>query len=419
MSELIPVINTTNPNRRADVIFVHGINADPRTTWMTDNTTEGKRFPEESWLYWLGQDIPDVAVWTLGYSASASAWQGFTMPLEERAEDITNLLLTDLRLDRNRPIIFVTHSMGGLLVKHILRRALREDCTEPDAKSLVERTKGIIFLSTPHRGSDLANFIERLAFLLPSVNVSELKEDEPTLLELNNWFYRNFQQLNLQVKVFYEKRPTPIRNRDFFATNISKIVVDKDSANLAIRGVSVTPLDADHSSICWVKNHQFRKEDRLYSNVLRFIAEQCLQIEFLVEETARWKELHEKFQTLNTEILEMLNEVGDSSFDLTNFEKRWINEWYKMILDHTDLSKLSLSRVNNEFKQMAQLRLRNLESSANEINTIVNQGTKIEDLKANTQSMKSFLTLMLEYNGAILTELDTKLKRKIEQIKIT
>jgi hypothetical protein len=67
--ELISVVNTTNTSRYADVIFVHGINANPRTTWMTDNKLEG--FPEESWLYWLGEDIPDVAVWTLGYPADA------------------------------------------------------------------------------------------------------------------------------------------------------------------------------------------------------------------------------------------------------------------------------------------------------------------------------------------------------------
>ncbi len=70
-SSLIPVINTEQANRSADVIFVHGINADARTTWMTDNQQEG--FPRECWLYWLGEDIPDVAVWTLDYPASALA----------------------------------------------------------------------------------------------------------------------------------------------------------------------------------------------------------------------------------------------------------------------------------------------------------------------------------------------------------
>ncbi|HAC63797.1 MAG TPA: hypothetical protein DCF68_09720 [Cyanothece sp. UBA12306] len=270
ISELIPVANTTNISRRADVLFVHGINADPRTTWMPDNKLQG--FPEESWLYWLGEDIPDVAVWTLGYPASASGWKGFTMELKERADTITNLLLNHPDLDKNRPIIFVTHSMGGLLVKHILRRALSGDY--PNAKSLVEQTKGIVFLSTPHRGSNLANFIEGLAFLLPSVNVSELRENEPTLLELNNWFCLNFNRLKLQVQVFCENQPTPAQ-KGFFGKLFRKIVVDKDSATLALPDVSVTSLDADHSSICWVKSYQFRKQEQLYGNVCQFIKE-CL-----------------------------------------------------------------------------------------------------------------------------------------------
>ncbi len=132
------------------------------------------------------------------------------------------------------------------------------------------RTKGIIFLSTPHRGSELANFIERLAFLLPNANVSELKQDEPTLVELNNWFCTNFNRLDVGVRVFCEKYPTPVK-RDFFGKLISKIVVDKDSATLALPEVPVTPLDADHGSICWVKDYQFRQTDQLYGNVLKFI----------------------------------------------------------------------------------------------------------------------------------------------------
>ena len=272
-SQLISVIKDDNASRSADVIFVHGINADARTTWMTENKTWVLK---ESWLYWLGKDIPDVAVWTLDYPASALAWQGHTMPLEERADNITNLLLTRLDLDSNRPIIFVTHSMGGLLVKHILRRALSGDCTEPDANSLIERTRGIVFLSTPHTGSDLANLIQRLVFLRPNANVSELQSYEPTLVSLNNWFGTNFNNLDLQVKGFYEMQPTPIQ-RNFVGRVINTIVVDRDSATLALPGVSVTPLDKDHSSICWVESpYLSRNEDQLYNNVVSFI-EQIIQ----------------------------------------------------------------------------------------------------------------------------------------------
>ncbi len=191
------------------------------------------------------------------------------MELRDRADNITNLLLTHPDLDKNRPIIFVTHSMGGLLVKHILRRALSGDY--PNAESLVKQTKGIVFLSTPHRGANLANFIEHLAFLLPNDNVSELKEDEPTLIDLNNWFITNFERLNLQVQVFCENNPTPVR-RNAVGKIFRKIVVDQDSANLTLPGVSVTRLDKDHSSICWVESYQFRKQrEQLYMNVLSFI----------------------------------------------------------------------------------------------------------------------------------------------------
>ncbi|BAZ32751.1 hypothetical protein NIES4074_52580 [Cylindrospermum sp. NIES-4074] len=261
-SELIPVVNTENIKRCADVIFVHGINADPRTTWMLNNEKEG--FPEKSWLYWLGEDFPDVAVWTLGYPASASAWGGSTMGLEDRADNIINLLLKHPNLDKNRPIIFVTHSMGGLLVKYILRRAQSREY--PNAESLVKRTKGIVFLSTPHIGSNLATFIDRLAFMLPSVNVRELRKNEPKLIELNNWFVKNFNKLDLQIQIFCENKPTPIK-KGLFGRWIRKIVVDKDSARWYLPDVQVTQLDANHISICWVASYEDRERNQLYSNV--------------------------------------------------------------------------------------------------------------------------------------------------------
>jgi hypothetical protein len=170
--------------------------------------------------------------------------------------------------------------MGGLLVKYILCRALSGDSTESNAKSLVERTKGIVFLSTPHTGANLANFIEFVAFLFTNPNVGELKRDEPKLLALNQDFCENFDQLDLQVRVFYEKNPTPIR-KGIVGNLIRKIVVDEDSATFdrdKMPNVPMTPIDANHTSICWpIESYQLRQRDQLYSNIFQFI-QKCLVI---------------------------------------------------------------------------------------------------------------------------------------------
>lgn len=96
-----------------------------------------------------------------------------------------------------RPIIWACHSMGGLLVKQMLVEGIKIDLTEKlifkvnlninyvfyvewrtgDKHNLLRNTKGIVFYSTPHRGSHIAAFNQTTQMLVwPSVEVQELRE---------------------------------------------------------------------------------------------------------------------------------------------------------------------------------------------------------------------------------------------------
>ena len=67
----------------------------------------------------------------------------------------------------------------------------------------------MIFLATPHRGSDLANALDDslksiFAGLLSKPYLSELRLNSPTLTEINNQF-RSIAP-NLKIVSFYESR---------------------------------------------------------------------------------------------------------------------------------------------------------------------------------------------------------------------
>lgn len=55
-----------------------------------------------------------------------------------------------------QPIIFVCHNLGGLVVKDALIEAASNKCHQRDLSlpKIYTETKGVIFLGTPHRGSD-------------------------------------------------------------------------------------------------------------------------------------------------------------------------------------------------------------------------------------------------------------------------
>ncbi|KAH6867217.1 hypothetical protein B0T10DRAFT_573048 [Thelonectria olida] len=60
---------------------------------------------------------------------------------------------------RDRPLIFLAHSLGGIVVKEMLSQS--STSASADVQNIVESTKSVIFLGTPHRGSqDLSALVE-------------------------------------------------------------------------------------------------------------------------------------------------------------------------------------------------------------------------------------------------------------------
>ncbi len=241
-----------NPNAIADVIFVHGLDGDARETWHP----KGKQ--SYFWPGWLGEDLGNLAVWSLGYKVSASAWKGNAMPLVDRATHVLAMLQTQV-LGR-RPIVFICHSLGGLLVKQMLRHA--GDFGDPAWEAIRAQTRGIIFLSTPHSGANIASWLKYIGTLLrTTVSVEELEAHHPRLRELNTWYRNNATSQGIKTLVFCEKQKVA-----------GLLVVDETTADPGIAGVNPIPMDDDHISICKPAS----KETLLYLRTKQFIAE-CIE----------------------------------------------------------------------------------------------------------------------------------------------
>jgi len=250
-SKLEQIANCDRADRIGDVIFVHGLGGDSRGTWHP----EGDKNDRESWLFWLGQDLPEVGIWSIDYEVEPSAWKGNTMPLTDRATNI--LALLDSHDLGDRPIIFVTHSLGGLLVKQMFRTA--RDQKQKGWRDIVGQTRGLVFLATPHSGASFANWISSFGTVLrKTVSVDELKANSPQLLELNLWFRNNFRDLGINVKIYYEK---------YLMSGV--LVVDASSADPGIENIIPIPLDNNHITICQPRS----KDALIYRSLKKFIGE--------------------------------------------------------------------------------------------------------------------------------------------------
>ncbi len=230
MAELHRVTPNSLNGAVVDVVFVHGLGGDKLSTWQSTASSDS------FWPAWLGDDLPDVAVYSLGYDASPLAWLGNAMPLSDRA---TNMLASLVAEELGaRPLIWVCHSLGGLVVKKILQHAAIQN--QPSWKCFVENTRAVVFLSTPHAGSRVADYVNLLGRVLRTTPaIKDLQANDTHLRELSQWYRNNAQNLNIETHVFFEKRDTAgVR------------IVDESSDDPGISGVIPVPADNDHFAIC-------------------------------------------------------------------------------------------------------------------------------------------------------------------------
>jgi hypothetical protein len=258
---LYEIANAADGSRRADIVFIHGLRGSSHETWQYKGRTEAENF---FWPAALGKDLPDCAIWTVGYPAGLTETFGAPgMIIEKRAGNLA-LKLANAGLG-DRPLIFITHSMGGLIVKALLTGSQTQ--ADQDRKRIASHTRGIVFCATPHRGSDFAKFAALLGQFFGGVqdHVKEMQAGQVQLDILHDEFVEWQRRYAVPVCSFSENiglfrkgllRPIPLG-----------LVVPRDSANPNIAGHTVRDVDEDHLTIVKPKD----ENSDVYAGVLRFI----------------------------------------------------------------------------------------------------------------------------------------------------
>ncbi|CAL9692476.1 unnamed protein product [Knipowitschia caucasica] len=256
---------------KADVLFIHGILGAAFKTWrqkdLSDSTEEDDMEQindyTECWpKSWLAADCPNIRVLSVEYDSHLSDWMS-KCPAENQRKSLayrSQELLKKLKEAGvgQRPVVWVAHSMGGLIVKKMLLDAAED----PNMQHLLKNTKGILFYSVPHRGTYMAEYSINARYLLfPSIEVRELCRDSPALRTLNDGFLAMVKEKDIKVLSFAETCPTNI------GPMIKILVVSPQSADLGIG--DLIEVDVDHLNICKPE----KKNSFIYKRSLQFIQE--------------------------------------------------------------------------------------------------------------------------------------------------
>lgn len=214
--QLSPTYDNTpeGPTCDIDIIAIHGLNGNPYRTWEA----EGKPL----WLqYSLPRTLPGARIYTYGYDSKL-----FTSLSAGDISQYAGRLLEEIDLIRqepeqqSRPIVFLCHSLGGIVCKKALILANERSWSFDILKSV----KGICFFGTPHQGSfwaDLGSsasipskFFDALlqpltgSALLRRNLLQDLKTDSRVLSEMSSAFVERVAAVD-HIYTFHEGMKMP------------------------------------------------------------------------------------------------------------------------------------------------------------------------------------------------------------------
>lgn len=179
-----------------------------------------------------------------GYTTSISPLHRSTALISDIAKQLLYHLHNKRTSEaqRQRPIIFIAHSLGGIVIKEFLHIASNTGNDE-----LASSVCGILFLGTPHRGSHTASFMDVVSGVLKpllgrpaDIIIKDLSSNSRHLQELDQLL--RFTLGKIDIYSFYELLPM---------SPLKKPIVERHSALLNIPSeLEQIGLEADHRQMC-------------------------------------------------------------------------------------------------------------------------------------------------------------------------
>ncbi|KAI1175694.1 hypothetical protein F4777DRAFT_549579 [Nemania sp. FL0916] len=239
-----------DPPRRggcsADIVLVHGLKGHWTGTW---EAPDGTVWPRDLLPKHLRNANIGLRVLSFEYGGSISGTSS-KAGITDCAQTLLQYLI-DERDDERRPVVFVGHSLGGVIVK----RAIRIAYDDPAFESIKNATLGVVFFATPH-GGDRKHFSLFLNDALdcvrptmpvwperivrPSRSMKEEIQKDPGLFPLIS---RDFLFISSKLS-FYNFREERIMKL------LRRVVVDKTQGTLDHKLVIDNMISGDHISLC-------------------------------------------------------------------------------------------------------------------------------------------------------------------------
>ncbi len=284
----------------ASIVAVHGLDENLTEAW-TDPVTK---------TLWLRDLLPDslsvARVLTFGYNADSKSFYGQSSVA--RIQQHAHTLVADLQADRaledclQRPIIFICHGLGGILVKKALAYSSTRTTQHIEhLYSIFASTYAILFFGTPHQGTDKENWLAvaharsppRLA--QPRFDTELLlasERDSETLQSITEQFTPLMKQFH--IFFFWEELESGDGKRKGY-------IVEESSAAPLVDNTERSGIHASHSEMVRFSD----RNNSSYRTVVEALVRYCRNAPPLISH--RWRKATEAFARARS----------DEAFELT------------------------------------------------------------------------------------------------------
>ncbi|KAI5838328.1 hypothetical protein DFP73DRAFT_269681, partial [Morchella snyderi] len=206
--DLTPMNIPTGPIS-VDLIAITGLSGHAFGSWRGRASIVGCPLDRPMWLRdFLPERFPHTRIMTYGYDSSLSQPNGFNFLDYARSFEQS---IMNVRQDcPQRPIIFIAHSLGGLLVNQLLLRWSQRQEPNP----LFDCVHGIFFFGTPHGGlrtKELSEMVNRAIWdRKTQILVAQLEEDCEFLENQKDNLSKMWAIFKGKVFTFYETEKSKV-----------------------------------------------------------------------------------------------------------------------------------------------------------------------------------------------------------------
>ncbi|KAM0554809.1 hypothetical protein ACHAPJ_006542 [Fusarium lateritium] len=249
-------------NYLVDIVAIHGLGGHPFKTWREK---EGQHL----WLRdSLPVQIPQARIMTFGYDSTVLFGKSRAQ-VHDYAVDLTNRLemFRQHSQELHRPLIFICHSLGGVIFKEFLVQVT----LDKDVEHLAQSVAGVVFLGCPHRGSRVASQARLLSKIINTATLGAgARSDLIKTLEVSSTELKAVSRnarcplKSLVIVSFYEQQPTG-----------RSMVVEPFSAILGLPNERAVPVNTNHRGLAHVSPRKPQQYLPIWSSVKELV-EGCL-----------------------------------------------------------------------------------------------------------------------------------------------